>query len=158
VAIIMPGDTRSVSNAADGETTYYVLLYRSKNPPDAERGEKAGGSFIMDWNDVKYVPRDDGRGGTRQFFSRATTMGQRMDLHCSLLNPGQSSHDPHHHRAEEMIIMLDGDVEMYLGPGEKDGKRKRATSGDIVYLVSNEYHNITNVGTKPALYFAFQFE
>jgi len=158
VAIILPGDTRSFSNAADGETTYYDLTYRSKNPPDAERGKKAGGSFVMDWNDVKYVPRDDGKGGTRQFFSRATVMGQRMDLHATTLNPGQMSHDPHHHRAEEMIIMLDGDAEMYLGPAEKDGRRKRITNGDIAYLVSNEYHNITNVGTKPALYFAFQFE
>jgi (S)-ureidoglycine aminohydrolase len=158
VAIVMPGDTRSYSNAADGETTFYVLSYKSKNPMDAERGKKAGGSFVMDWNDVKYVPRDDGKGGTRQFFSRATAMGQRMDLHATTLNPEQASHDPHHHRAEEMVIMLDGDVEMYLGPGEKDGKRKRATSGDIIYLVSNEYHAISNVGTKPALYFAFQFE
>jgi (S)-ureidoglycine aminohydrolase len=158
VAIIMPGDTRSFSNAADGETTYYDLTYRSKNPPDAERGKKAGGSFVMDWNDVKYIPRDDGKGGTRQFFSRATVMGQRMDLHATTLNPGQASHDPHHHRAEEMIIMLEGDVEEYLGPAEKDGKSKRATDGDIIYLVSNGYHGIKNVGTRPALYFAFQFE
>jgi len=57
-----------------------------------------------------------------------------------------------------MIIMLDGDAEMYLGPAEKDGRRKRITNGDIAYLVSNEWHNITNVGTKPAVYFAFQFE
>jgi (S)-ureidoglycine aminohydrolase len=158
VAIIMPGDKRSFANATNGETTYYVLAYRSKNPPDAERGKKAGGSFVMDWNDVKYIPRDDGKGGTRQFFSRATVMGQRMDLHATTLNPGQASHDPHHHRAEEMIIMLDGDVEQYLGPAEKVGKRKKATGGDIIYLVSNEYHAINNVGTKPALYFAFQFE
>ena len=158
VAIVMPGDTHSFSNAADGETTYYELTYRSKNPPDAERGRKAGGSFVMDWNDVKYVPREDGAGGTRQFFTRATAMGQRMDLHATQLEPGKSSHDPHHHRAEEMIIMLEGDVEEYLGPAEKDGKSKRATAGDIVYLVSNEYHAIHNVGTKPALYFAFQFE
>jgi hypothetical protein len=57
-----------------------------------------------------------------------------------------------------MIIILDADAEMYLGPGEKDGKRKTATNGDIAYLVSNEYHAIRNIGTKPALYFAFQFE
>lgn len=158
VAIIMPGDQRSFVNAADGETSYYVLAYRSKNPPDAARGKKAGDSFVMDWNDVKYIPRGDGKGGTRNFFSRATVMGQRMDLHASVLNPGQSSHDPHHHRAEEMIIMLEGDVQEYLGPAEKDGISKRATDGDIAYLVSNEYHAINNVGTKPAVYFAFQFE
>jgi len=158
VAIIMPWTRPGFANAADSETTFYMLAYRSKNPPDANRGRKAGDSFVMDWNDVKYIPRDDGKGGTRQFFSRATAMGQRLDLHATTLNPGQASHDPHHHRAEEMIIMLDGDAEMYLGPGEKDGRRKRITNGDIAYLVSNEWHNITNVGTKPALYFAFQFE
>jgi (S)-ureidoglycine aminohydrolase len=158
VAIIMPGDMWSFSNAADGETAFYVLQYKSKNSGNYVRGMNAGGSFVMDWNDVKFVPREDGKGGTRQFFSRATNMGKRLDLHATTLEPGQASHDPHHHRAEEMIILLDADVEMYLGPAEKDGKRKRATSGDIIYLVSNEYHAIRNVGTKPALYFAFQFE
>jgi (S)-ureidoglycine aminohydrolase len=158
VAIVMPHDQRSFSNAAEGETTYFVLDYQSKSPMDAERGKKAGGSFVMDWNDVKYVPHADGKGGTRNFFSRATAMGTRMDLHSTLLGPGEKSHDPHHHRAEEMIIILDADAEMYLGPGEKDGKTKKATNGDIAYLVSNEYHAIRNIGTKPALYFAFQFE
>jgi len=158
VAIIMPGDMRSFSNAFKGDTTYYDLRYHSKNSLDAERGKKAGGSFVMDWNDVKYVPRPDGKGGTREFFSRATAMGQRMDLHASTLNPGQSSHDPHHHRAEEMIIMLNGEVEEYLGPEEKGGRSERATDGDIIYLVSNGWHAINKVGTKPAVYFAFQFE
>jgi (S)-ureidoglycine aminohydrolase len=158
VAIVMPGDERSYANAADSGTTFYVLRYHSKKPADVERGKKAGGSFVMDWNEVKYTARDDGAGGTRQFFNRATVMGQRMDLHATLLNPGQSSHAPHHHRAEEMIIMLEGDVEEYLGPAEKDGKSKKATAGDIIYLVSDEYHAIQNIGTKPALYFAFQFE
>jgi (S)-ureidoglycine aminohydrolase len=158
VAVILPGAPRSFANFPEGDTTFYVLSYCSKSPVDAERGKKAGGSFVMDWNDVKYVPREDGAGGTRQFFSRATAMGQRMDLHATLLNPGQSSHAAHHHRAEEMIIMLEGDVEEYLGPAEKDGKSKKATAGDIIYLVSNEYHAIHNIGTKPALYFAFQFE
>ena len=158
VAIVMPGDKRSFSNAADDETTFYVLRYRSKNPMDAERGKKAGGSFVMDWNDVKFNAGADGKGGVRQFFSRATAMGQRMDLHATTLSPGKSSHDPHHHRAEEMIIMLDGDVEEYLGPAEQGGISKRATGGDIIYLKSNEYHAIRNVGTQPALYFAFQFE
>lgn len=158
VAVVMPGDKCDFTNAAEGETTFYTLRYQSKNPADVERGKKSGGSFIMDWNDVKYIPREDGKGGTRNFFSRPTAMGSRLDLHCTLLNPGQSSHAPHHHRAEEMTIVLEGDVQMYLGPGEKDGKTKEGTGGDIIYQVSNEYHAISNIGSTPALYFAFQFE
>ena len=159
VAIVMPGRQMQFhKRRADGEATFYTLRYHSKNPANTERGKKSGGSFIMDWNDTKFIPRDDGKGGTRNFFSRPTAMGSRLDLHSTLLDPNQSSHAPHHHRAEEMVIVLDADVEMYLGRGEKDGRMKKATSGDIIYLVSNEYHAISNIGTKPALYLAFQFE
>ncbi len=158
VAVVMPGDPCSVTNAADSKVTFYTLRYQSKAPADSERGKKSGGSFVMDWNEVKFVPRDDGKGGTRNFFSRPTAMSKRLDLHASLLDPSQSSHAPHHHRAEEMVILLDAEAEMYLGPAETGGRTKKATSGDIIYLVSNEYHAISNIGTKPALYFALQIE
>ena len=85
-------------------------------------------------------------------------MGKRLDLHSTLLEPGNSSHDPHHHRAEELVVVLQADAEMYLGPEEKGGRSKKATDGDIIYLVSNEYHAISNIGNAPALYIAFQFE
>jgi len=158
VAIVMPGVEHSYANAADGDTTYYVLRYRPKNPVDAERGKKAGGSFVMDWNEAKFSSRSDGKGGTRSFFTKATAMGKRLELHATLLSPSQNSHAPHRHRAEEMVIILDADVEMYLGPGEKEGKTKKATDGDVIYLVSNEYHAISNIGNEAALYIAFQFE
>ena len=158
VALIMPGDPHSFENATNGETTYYVFRYQSKNPVDMERGKKSGGSFVMDWNDVKYVPRDDGKGGTRSFFTRSTAMGRRLELHSTQLNTQQSSHTPHHHRAEELVVILHANVEMYLGPGQTDGFSKKATDGDIIYLVSNEYHALSNPGNEPALYIAFQFE
>jgi (S)-ureidoglycine aminohydrolase len=158
VAIVIPGDKRSYTNASSEDTTFYALRYKSKNPVDAERGKKSGGSFVMDWNDIKFTARSDGKGGTRNFFAKPTAMGKRLELHSTLLNPSQNSHAPHRHRAEEMVFILDADVEMYLGPGEKDGKTRKATDGDVIYLVSNEYHAINNIGTKPALYFAFQFE
>jgi (S)-ureidoglycine aminohydrolase len=158
VAIIMPGDSRSFKNVADGQTTYYVLRYKSKEPMEMERAEKSGGSFVMDWNDVKVVPRDDGKGETRSFFTKSTAMGKRLEVHATVLKPSQTSHAPHHHRAEELVVMLHGKVHMYLGPGEKDGRTRQATDGDVVYLVSNEYHGLSNDGNEPASYIAFQFE
>jgi (S)-ureidoglycine aminohydrolase len=158
VAIIMPGDEHKYANAADGDTTYYVLRYKSRKPADAERTKTSGGSFVMDWNDVKFSPRSDGKGGTRSFFTKTTAMGKRLELHSTRLEPNQNSHSPHRHRAEEMVIILDADTEMYLGPAQKDGKTKKATDGDVIYLVSNEYHAISNIGQTAALYFAFQFE
>src|SRR5262249_32620129 len=155
---ILPGDEHRLENAAASETTYYALRYRSKSAADPERGKKSGGSFVMEWNDVKFNSRSDGKGGTRSFFNRPTTMGQRLELHSTLLEPKRSSHDPHHHRAEELVVVLHAQVEMYLGPEEKNGRKKTATDGDLIYLVSNEYHAISNIGDEPALYIAFQFE
>jgi (S)-ureidoglycine aminohydrolase len=158
VAVILPGDERRLENATNAETTYYAFHYQSKSPANMERGKKSGGSFVMDWNNVKFESRSDGKGGTRSFFTRPTAMGKRLELHSTLLETGNSSHDPHHHRAEELVVVLHANVEMYLGPKEKDGRRKQATDGDIIYLVSNEYHAISNIGNEPALYIAFQFE
>jgi (S)-ureidoglycine aminohydrolase len=158
VAIVMPGDEHSYANAGDGEVSYYVFRYKSKNPVDMERAKKSGGSFVMDWNDVKFNSRSDGKGGTRSFFTKSTAMGKRLELHSTLLEPNQSSHTPHHHRAEEMVVILHADTEMYLGPEQEGGRSRKATDGDIIYLVSNEYHAISNIGDESALYFAFQFE
>ena len=158
VAIAMPGDQHSFENAADGETTYYIFRYKSKSPVDLERGKKSGGSFVMDWNDVQFKSRDDGKGGTRSFFTKSTAMGKRLELHATLLEPSQTSHTPHHHRAEELVVVLHANTEMYLGPEAKGGRTKKATDGDIIYLVSNEYHALNNIGDEPALYIAFQFE
>ncbi len=158
VAIIMPNESYSLRNAADEQTTYYALLYKSRDPVDLERGKKSGGSFIMDWNDVKVVPRNDGKGETRSFFTKSTTMGKRLEVHSTVLKPSQSSHAPHRHRAEELVVVLHGRIRMYLGPTEKDGRTREATDGDVVYLVSNEYHGLSNMGDEPVSYIAFQFE
>lgn len=158
IAIIMPADEHSYANASDGETTYYFFRYRSKAPVDMERAKESGGSFVMDWNDVNFNSRSDGKGGTRSFFTKSTAMGKRLELHSTLLEPHQSSHTPHHHRAEEMVVILHADTEMYLGPEQEGGRTRKATDGDIIYLVSNEYHAISNIGDESALYFAFQFE
>lgn len=66
VALILPGDKHGIKNAGDTLATYYILKYRSKLPMDLERGQKAGGSFMVDWNEVKY--REHDKGGRRDFF------------------------------------------------------------------------------------------
>jgi (S)-ureidoglycine aminohydrolase len=158
VAIILPGDTCGFKNATDGQTTFYRLRYKSKDPADMDRGRKSGGSFIMDWNDVKVIQRGDGKGETRNFFTRSTAMGKRLEVHSTVLNSSQSSHAPHHHRAEELVVVLHAKLNMYLGPRETGGRTTQATDGDVVYLVSNEYHGSSNVGDEAASYIAFQFE
>lgn len=151
VALLMPGENFSVQNESSEPCKFYLMKYRSKLPVDAERGKAAGGSLVKDWNKIEFKPHD--KGGRRDFFERPTAVCRRMEMHVSTLNPGLKSHDPHTHRAEEIVLVTDGETEMQI----RD-RFYKGSVGSIYYLGSNVSHAIQNNGTKPCTYFAFQFE
>lgn len=150
-ALFIPGDEHGLLNVGNTKATYYVFRYRSKAPVDLERGRKAGGSFMVDWNTVEFKPH--GKGGIRNFFERPTAMLQRFEMHVTTLNGGLNSHDPHTHRAEENVLLIKGDTEMQIAQSHQ-----KAVGGDLIYLSSNILHAIENKGSEPAMYFAFQWQ
>jgi (S)-ureidoglycine aminohydrolase len=79
-------------------------------------------------------------------------MLHRFDIHVTQLNPGFKSHDPHTHKNEEIILLLDGNGVMQIGE-----TKQPCGPNDAVFLNSLVLHNITNTGTVPALYFAIQW-
>jgi (S)-ureidoglycine aminohydrolase len=151
IALLMPGERFSIQNNQAVPCTYYIMKYRSKSPVDMERGNIAGGSFALDWNKISFIPHD--KGGIRNYFERPTAMGKRLEMHVTTLNPGIKSHDPHTHRAEEMVLMINGNTEMQIGQSFYKGNE-----GSVFYLGSNVLHAIRNTGSAPCTYFAFQFE
>jgi len=80
-------------------------------------------------------------------------MQKYFEIHVTTLKEGLRSHDPHTHRAEEIVLMIEGDTEMQIGEKFYKGK-----TGDFFYLGSNVLHAIRNEGTKSCMYFAIQFE
>ena len=80
-------------------------------------------------------------------------MSPRLEMHVSTLNPALKSHEPHTHRAEEIVLLMEGQTSMQIGYAFFRGK-----PGSVYYLGSNVLHAIKNEGTRPATYFAFQFE
>jgi (S)-ureidoglycine aminohydrolase len=93
------------------------------------------------------------KGETRQIFSLTTPWLSRIDLHATTLNPGEVSHPPHTHRAEEIILMRTGHVEEYI-----NGKHCPATDGDLIFLPSGSLHAVENHGTERCQYFALQWQ
>ena len=79
-------------------------------------------------------------------------MLSESEMHVTTLNPGLTTHAPHTHVPEELILMIRGDTEMSI-----DGKLQRGTAGDLFVVRSMVPHNIHNVGTVPAEYYAFQW-
>jgi (S)-ureidoglycine aminohydrolase len=151
IALLMPGEQFAVQNATKDSCTFYLMKYRSKSPMDIKRGNLAGGSLIRDWNKIGFKPHD--KGGIRNYFERPTAMSKRFEMHVTTLKEGIKSHEPHTHRAEEIVLIIDNKTEMQI-----DDKFYKGGSGDIYYLGSNVSHAIRNDGIGACTYFAFQFE
>jgi len=72
---------------------------------------------------------------------------QENTLKMSIVEPGKSTHAPHHHVEEEFFYILEGTAEFYL-----DGKAKIAGPNTSFYCPSNMEHGIKNVGNTDLKY------
>ena len=151
VALLMPGGKYSLQNTSTASCTFYRMKYRSKLPMDLARGKASGGSFVKDWNKIPFRPHD--KGGIRNYFEKETAMSKRFEMHVTTLKEGLKSHEPHTHRAEEIVLVIENKTEMQI-----DNKFYRGGKGDIYYLGSNASHAIRNDGRGTCTYFAYQFE
>lgn len=158
LALIMSGDMRENVNMSDKNTTYYVFQFNSVEPVDTERGKNAGGSLLLNWDEVPFKAHD--KGGRKDFFNRPTSMSKRFEMHTTTLKEGLMSHDAHQHKPAEIIFLINSQAD------EKDSKAQETINGvwhdskvgDIMFLQSNDLHGIKNVGKGTCTYFAFQFE
>lgn len=148
VVVLVPGQKYSLQTGKKA-LEFFSMKYCSKKPTDTQRNNR---SFVKIWENVSFKPNNKG-GGSRDFFEQSTPMQQRFEMHVTTLKEGLKSHEPHTHRAEEIVWMLEGETSMQLGNDIVTTK-----VGGFYYLGSNVSHAIKNIGTKPATYFAFQFE
>ena len=151
IAVVMPGDEHGIENAGSSEATYYIMKLKSRYPTNNERAKKAGGSFVVNWDTVAVHKTD--KGEHRDIFDTPTSQFARFDVHATTLNAGQVSHAPHTHRAEEMILLIKGNVQMQIG-----NSFYKASAGDIIFLTSGILHALNNTGNEPCEYFALQWQ
>jgi quercetin dioxygenase-like cupin family protein len=102
-------------------------------------------SSVFDWNTVP--EKKTAVGSTRQFLRAPTATLDELELHVTTLNPGQTSHAPHQHVNEELIVIREGTVEALV-----DGEWKRVGPGSVIFQASNKLHGLRNVGAGPATY------
>lgn len=149
VVLLLPQDKLEIQNTNDIPGTLYQMVYESANM-DKKRGNDAGGSLMIDWNELAFVP--NAKGGVRKIMDRPTTALNRLEMQAVQLNEGDKSHEPHQHKNDEMIIMLEGSAEVRIG--EDHSKTK---AGDVIFFASNTLHNLTNTGNGSCLYLAIQW-
>lgn len=103
------------------------------------------GSTIFDWNTLKAQPNKTG--SVRRVVQQPTATLDELEMHITTLNPGLSSHAPHQHPDEELLIIKEGTVESLV-----NGELKRVGPGSVIFQAANQMHGISNVGDVPATY------
>jgi (S)-ureidoglycine aminohydrolase len=150
VALIPAGTAYSLEAE---RCTFYRFRFQSRRPAGTPPPSPATGKypFMLTWPAMPV--QHTAKGETRQIFSQPTPWLSKIDLHATTLNPGEVSHPPHIHHAEEIILMRTGHVQEYI-----NGKHYPATDGDLIFLPSGNPHALENTGTVPAEYFALQWQ
>jgi quercetin dioxygenase-like cupin family protein len=108
------------------------------------------GSTFVDWDKLSFRPGPVSL--VCPIFDEPTPVLEKMEVHVTMLRPGMSSHTPHHHPWEEILLVKEGQVEVSI-----NGRRLGAGPGSLIFFASNDAHNLTNVGTTLATYYVFNF-
>ena len=112
----------------------------------AERPPEVLQSTVLEWDSVPAKKTDVG--SLRQLVRAPTATLDELELHVTTLDPGQTSHAPHRHPNEELVIVREGTVEALV-----QGEWKRVGAGSVIFNASNQLHALRNVGAGPATYF-----
>ena len=93
-----------------------------------------------------------------QFRGPTSTLAA-MSCHISVLSAGHRPHQPHIHQEEELLIVLDGDVEIELADDkESTGSRRHPMKpGMFSYYPATQHHTIHNTSARPATYLMFKW-
>lgn len=151
VILISPGDKYKISNGGNSPAVYYELSWKIEGPVDMERSKLAGGSTFYDWDQIEY--RTTSKGGVRSIMRRPTATLSELEMHVTTLNENTASHAEHVHDAEEIILVIEGEVEESI-----NSTPYQAGPGSVILLMNKDSHGIRNFGKGKCSYFAFKWD
>ena len=109
--------------------------------------EPVGVSRVFHFGEMPVAQNSNG-GWSRSVMHGTLPTGEFVEVHQTMLPPGQMPHPPHHHRNTEFILLREGKLE-YLNAG----KPEPVEVGDVIYTASDQMHGLKNIGEVPALYY-----
>ncbi|WP_443749900.1 cupin domain-containing protein [Asticcacaulis solisilvae] len=133
--------TIAMSSVAATLVVVAVAAFAQTHPPTAP----ILGPATFDWDKMTATKTDTGE--VRSLYRGPTATLDELEMHVTTLNPGNTSHPPHQHVNEELVIIREGTVETL-----SNGKWVRLGPGSVIFNASNSLHGLRNVGTTPAVY------
>jgi quercetin dioxygenase-like cupin family protein len=107
-------------------------------------------SAVFEWDKLPVTRHE--RGVRRAVFDGPTATVDNSHCHITTLNPGQRSGEPRLHLMEEIIIVKEGTVEVFM-----DGTTQQAPSGSVIFFAANATTALRNVGDGPATYYVISY-
>lgn len=136
---------REMSIAAIGAGVTAVFFAILGSVPSALQDDELLPSSAYEWTEIDV--RETNIGASRFFFQAPTRTLDRVRVHVTTLNPGETPHPPHSHANEEILVVKEGTVESFV-----DGGWHRLGPGSVIFQASNDMHTIRNPGDSPATY------
>jgi quercetin dioxygenase-like cupin family protein len=87
----------------------------------------------------------------RRFFYGPEHSGYNLEMHETVLGPGVETHPPHTHAHQEIIILVEGTVQVSM-----DGRTDTVEAGSVIFYDPDKPHNLRNIGTTPARYYVVE--
>jgi quercetin dioxygenase-like cupin family protein len=99
------------------------------------------------------LPLSDGEGWTvHRQFNGTTGTGLQMACHASVLEPGMQPHEPHTHPEEEVLVVLDGVLEVHLPGRGEEPEVEHLERGGVVHYPLDQRHTVRALPGGPATY------
>lgn len=106
-------------------------------------------SHVFRFSEMEERPSANG-GWSRAVTHGTLATGEIVEVHETMLPPGQMPHPPHRHPNSEFILIREGKLQ-HLNEGVADARP--VLPGDIIFNASNRLHGLKNIGTVDATYF-----
>lgn len=107
-------------------------------------------STAWKWDEMEVKKTDVGE--LRQVVRQPTRTLDELEMHITTLDPNTTSHPPHTHPNEEMVIVREGTLQAHV-----NGEEVVVGPGSVLFYASMQPHGVKNIGDTPATYFVINW-